>query len=103
CSVTTISAGVASIPGTAFTGDWCVDIQDNGTYAEQVNVSGFNNNGFQIIVGTTTGATRPTINPPAASTAAFVIANASVTISDLNIVPTSTITYGIFASSGYVS
>jgi hypothetical protein len=102
CNYTTISAAVAAIPTSALTGNWCVDIKDNGTYTEQVTVSGFNNNGYQIIIGTTTGATNPTVNPPASSTAAFVITNASVTIANINIAPTNVINYGVDASAANV-
>src|SRR5258708_13719518 len=45
----------------------------------------------------------PVVNPPATSTAAFQIMNASVTIGgSLMIQPTSAITYGVIISSAYV-
>ena len=33
CTYTTIQAAVNAIPGTALSGNWCIDVTDNNTYA----------------------------------------------------------------------
>ncbi|MCR4295121.1 MAG: hypothetical protein NUW21_06275, partial [Elusimicrobia bacterium] len=101
CDYTAIQAAVDAIPGTPLAGNWCVDITDNGTYAEQVTVAGKSANGFQIYIGTTTGASRPTVTPPAFSTAAFLIVNTSISVQGLNVVIDQDIPYGVWASSAY--
>ncbi|MDD5304422.1 MAG: right-handed parallel beta-helix repeat-containing protein, partial [Elusimicrobia bacterium] len=103
CAYTSIQAAVNAIPATPLAGDWCIDITDNGAYAEQVTVQGKNPNGFTIYIGTTTGASSPTVSPPAASTAAFVINNASVTLAGINILGTNAMSYGVQAASAYVT
>src|SRR5581483_11935957 len=91
CNYNTISAAIAAIPTSALTGNYCVDIQDNGPYIEQVTINGKNANGFQIIIGTTTGSAVPVVNPPASS-AAFLVLNSSVTLANLRVVPSNALT-----------
>ncbi|MEK7383806.1 MAG: right-handed parallel beta-helix repeat-containing protein, partial [Elusimicrobiota bacterium] len=96
----TISAAVAALPAT-LTGHSCVVIRDGATYAEQVTVQGFTNNGSSITIMADVGV-RPTVAPPAASTAAFRIANSSVNIFGIDAVVSQNVPYGVWASSGYV-
>ncbi len=103
CAFTTISAAVAAVPASPLTGDYCIDIRDNATYAEQVTVQGKSPGNFQIIIGTTTGAAVPTVSPPAASTAAFQVLNTSVAIIGIRIAPTVAVPYGVYASSSYLT
>ena len=94
---------VDNIPSTALSGDWCIDIQDSAVYSEQLTIQNKTPNGFQIVIGTTTGSARPIINPPASSTAAVAIANAGVAIQNITVITTNTVQYGIWISSSFVS
>ena len=104
----------ASVPGTASTiqgavdlipsslsGNHCIAV-GNGTYTEQVTIQNIATNGYRILISSGVGAT-VTVSPPAASTAAFLVMNASVTLQGIDIVPTSLVTYGINASSDNVT
>ncbi len=98
----TISAAVAGVP-SVLAGQACVIIRDGATYVEQVTVRNFTNNGSSItIFADPASGLRPVVAPPAASLAAFVIANASVNVYGLDIRPTNAMTYGVAVSSGYV-
>ncbi|MCM2303178.1 MAG: right-handed parallel beta-helix repeat-containing protein [Elusimicrobia bacterium] len=100
----TISAGVAALPST-LTGHSCVVIRDGANYAEQVTVRGFTNNGSSITIfaDPATGL-RPVVDPPAFATAAFVVANASVSLQGIDVRPTAqSVSYGVLVSSAYVS
>jgi hypothetical protein len=97
-------AGVNSIQGAVnsagagpLSGDHCVAV-GNGTYNEQIVIQNINTNGFRIYISSAAGAT-VTVSPPVSSEAAFVVKNASVTIEGIDIVPTSTMTFGIAVSS----
>lgn len=92
----TIQAGVNAAT-SPLTGDHCV-IVDNGTYAEQVVIATWNTSGYRIIISSAPGA-NVVISPPAASTAAFIIQNASVTLFGLNIVGANPMPYAITVSS----
>ncbi|MBI4060436.1 MAG: hypothetical protein HY403_03315, partial [Elusimicrobia bacterium] len=99
----TIQGAVDLIP-TPLTGPACVVIQDAAMYSEQVTVRNFTNNGssITIMVDPAVGG-RPMVAPNnVASTAAFVIANASVNILGLDIRPAQAASYGVYASSAYV-
>lgn len=87
------------------TGDACVIIRDAQTYSEQVTIRGFTNNGYQIRIMADPSfvSSGPVISPPAASTAAFLIANASVTLQNLIVSAAAPMPYGLSASSGYVT
>lgn len=99
----TIQAGVNALP-QALTGHSCVVIRDAATYAEQVSVRNFTMNGSSITIFTDPAAgSYAVVDPPAASTAAFEIANASVNIQRVAIYPTADIAYGVSASSQIVS
>ncbi|MDP3543010.1 MAG: NosD domain-containing protein, partial [Elusimicrobiota bacterium] len=98
----TISLAVAAITPTTLTEPVCVTIGDDGTYAEQVTVQGFTNNGSSITIQAAPGFT-PVVSPPALSTAAFLIANASVNVQGISAVISQSVPYGVWASSGYVS
>jgi parallel beta-helix repeat protein len=99
----TISGALAALsnPLTAYS---CVIVRDGSTYAEQVTVQGFTNAGSSItIMADPDSGLTPVVSPPAASTAAFQIANDSVNIQGISIVPTNSMTYGVVASSAYVT
>ncbi|MBI4376759.1 MAG: right-handed parallel beta-helix repeat-containing protein, partial [Elusimicrobia bacterium] len=91
----------ATLPDNA-----CVVIRDTETYSEQVTVQNFaftyGTNTLRIMADPTFVSSAPVINPPTSSTAAFQIANSSVTLERLNIVSTNTIAYGVQASSAHV-
>jgi hypothetical protein len=96
----TIQACINLIPST-LTGNYCVDIQDNGPYAEAPSVTGINSAGFQILIGSTTGTFKPLIKPPAGGSG-FTVSNSSVIVSGIRLIPTGAVSYGVFASSSYV-
>jgi hypothetical protein len=95
---TTVGAAVAAIPAS-LTGDHCILFHDSGVYNEQVYIGNFVNNGFHVYIGTVTSGARPTIRPPALSTAAFAVASASVTIVGVNVHIDSPIPFGIVMTS----
>ncbi|HAH08158.1 MAG TPA: hypothetical protein DCM05_16810 [Elusimicrobia bacterium] len=97
---TTIQAAVNALPISLST-TTCVVVRDTQTYAEQVTVQGFTNNGWRlkIMADPSFISTAPVINPPALSTAAFLIRNASVTLQGFKIQPASVLPYGILSSS----
>jgi hypothetical protein len=101
----TITGGLAALyasVGGVLPGPSCVIIKDGATYPEQVTVANFVNNGSSITIKPDPGTgLTPSVDPPA-GTAAFLIANASVTVSGIDIVPTHAISYGVFISSTYV-
>jgi hypothetical protein len=100
---TTIQEAVNALP-TTLTGPACIVIKDGATYTEQVRVANFTSNGSTLtILADPASGLRPVISPPAASTAAFHITNTSVNVIGLDIVPTFAMTYGIVASSNYVT
>jgi hypothetical protein len=101
CSYPSIQSAVNSLPNP-LTGYSCVSIQDSATYAEQVTVQNFTMNGSSIAIYAASGFA-PIVNPPAGSSAAFMIVNASVSVSGFNIVPSNPLTYGVYVSSTYVS
>ena len=99
---TTIQSAVNALPNP-LTGPSCVVIRDGATYPEQVTVQNFTMNGSSIsIFADPASGLKPVVSPPAASTAAFVIANASVNVKGINIIPANAITYGVLISSTYV-
>jgi hypothetical protein len=72
--------------------------------APQVTVQGFTNNNYTLtIMADPTSGLRPVIAPVANSTAAFQIMNTSVSIVGIDIAPTNAMTYGIAASSAYIT
>src|SRR6185436_8322665 len=92
----TISAAVAALP-SSLTGHSCVVIRDGATYAEQVNVRNFVNNGSSItIFADPASGLRPVVAPPAASTAAFLIANASVNVQGISVIADQNVPYGVW-------
>ena len=99
----TIQAAVNTLPAS-LAGPACVVIRDGATYAEQVTVQNFTNNGSSIsIFADPASGLRPAVSPSSGSTGAFVIKNASVSVSGLDVVPTTTTAYGVFVSSPYAS
>src|SRR5208282_1184540 len=93
-------SAVNALPST-LTGPSCVVIRDGATYTEQVTVQNFVTNGSSIsIFADPASGLTPVVNPPNGM-AAFVIANASVSVAGINVVPTSTISYGVLISSAY--
>lgn len=101
---TSIQAAVAAL-GHSLAGNACVVIGDAGIYSEQVEVRNFLTNGHRVVIAKdpALGAAAPAVSPPAASTAAFVLANANVTLAGINIVPSGPLTYGVMASSAGVN
>ncbi|MDE2236881.1 MAG: right-handed parallel beta-helix repeat-containing protein, partial [Elusimicrobia bacterium] len=100
---TKIQDAINLLPKT-LTGYSCIDIQDNGTYNEQVTVEGFTNNGSSITIETDPSvAGKAVIDPPGGSTAAFVIANSSVNLENLSVAPTTLVAYGVRVSSDFVT
>ena len=97
----TISMAVAAMPASLPAGKSCVVIEDSSTYPEQVAVQNFTMNLSSIAIFADVGFT-PTVSPPLNSTAAFVIANASVSVTGINIVPTIATMFGVSVSSPYV-
>lgn len=96
---TTIQAAVDALGGT-LEADTCIVIKDSAVYNEQVTIQNIANNGSRLtIMKDPAVGTSPTVNPPALSTAAFVVKNASVTIAGITIAPTASVSYGIRASS----
>lgn len=100
----TIQEAVNALP-TPLSTDTCIVIRDTQTYSEQVTVRNLDNNDYRlrIMADPTFVSSAPAVNPPVASTAAFQIANASVTIAGINIISTNTVSYGILASSSSVN
>lgn len=100
---TTIQAAVNALPNPV-NGEACVVIEDFSTYAEQVTVEGFNvaNGSITIRSRLDQAAPRPRVVPPPASTAAFVIKNASVTLAGMEVSVNQSMPYGIRVSSGWV-
>ncbi|MFI5360913.1 MAG: right-handed parallel beta-helix repeat-containing protein, partial [Elusimicrobiota bacterium] len=89
--------GAVNSAGTTLDGNLCV-IVNGGSYGEQVTVQNIATNGFSIIISSGTGGAA-IVSPPSASTAAFVINNASVTVRGIVIAPTNPVEYGVLVSS----
>ena len=69
-----------------------------------MTVKNFTNNGSSItILADAAAGLRPVVSPPLGSTAAFVIANASVNVQGLYVLANQSVPYGVWASSGYVT
>ncbi|MBI4060065.1 MAG: right-handed parallel beta-helix repeat-containing protein, partial [Elusimicrobia bacterium] len=98
-AVTSLSMDPSCNP---MTNDHNIMLTSNGPYNEQVNVRNFTNNGWSISIQAAPTFS-PVLQPPATSTAAFVIANSSVNIIGIKIVANQNIPFGIVASSGYVN
>lgn len=86
-------------------GNACVVVGDAGTYAEQVVVRNFLTNGHRIVIAKDPllGAAAPVVDPPAASSAAFLLVNANVSVSGFNITPSAAVPYAVRASSAGVN
>jgi|GEM_PF-6807935 len=101
---TTITSALNAIPAS-YTGDQCI-YTDTSTYTEQVAVAGKTpGDGVSVIkiqldpaIYALNHATATVVNPPT-GTAAFQILNASVTIANIDIIPASNLSYGVYASS----
>ncbi|HAN05856.1 MAG TPA: hypothetical protein DCW72_01730 [Elusimicrobia bacterium] len=101
---TGIQAAVDAL-GHNLSGNACVVIGDAGTYAEQVRVQNFLTNGHRVLIAKDPllGAAAPAVDPPAASSAAFLVVNINVSITGVNIAPSAALPYGIYASSAGVN
>ncbi|MBI4375571.1 MAG: right-handed parallel beta-helix repeat-containing protein, partial [Elusimicrobia bacterium] len=101
-----ITGALAVLPAT-LPDNACVVIRDTETYSEQVTVQNFaftyGTNTLRIMADPTFVSSAPVINPPTSSTAAFQIANSSVSIENLSIVSTNSLAYGIWSSSSHLS
>jgi hypothetical protein len=100
----TITGGLALLP-QSLAGNACVAVRDGGTYAEQVSVRGLVNNGFRIHILADPGliGPAPAASPPAGSTAAFIIANDSVSLSGIDVAASASVPYGVLASSAFAA
>ena len=100
----TIQGALNALP-PSFNTNMCVVIRDTMTYSEQVTVQNFTNNGYRlrIMADPSYVSTAPVVNPPAFSTAAFRVMNASVTIEHILVITTNTVGYGIRVSSADVT
>jgi hypothetical protein len=100
----TIGGALALLP-QSLAGNACVAVRDGGTYAEQVDVAGFVNNGFRLHILADPGliGPAPVVSPPAGSTAAFVIANDSVSLAGIDVAAAAAMPYGVLASSSFAS
>ncbi len=89
----------------SLSGDACVVVKDTATYAEQVAVRNFVNNGYRvrILADPAAGQPGPALAPPAASTAAFLVASDSVTLQGFRIEPQFPLPYGLYSSSSSLS
>ncbi len=104
CNRTTINDALADIPTDMSGGYSCVLIKDNRTYTEQVTIQGFATGVSSLTIMSDVSVNPdPVIDPPAGSTAAFRVLNSSVNIFGVRIIPTSSIPYGIRASSANVT
>ena len=99
-----IQCAVDSIPAS-YSGDLFIYV-DTSTYSEAVTVRGkapTDNSRIFIQLDPAIYAADPdtaaVVNPPAGSTAAFQIMNASVTIAGINIISTNSVAWGVLASS----
>jgi hypothetical protein len=106
CAIsTTVVAGVNTIQGAvnaagaSLSGNYCVSV-NGGNYPEQVTITGITTNGFRISITSGTGGA-PIVMPPAGSTAAFVVANSSVSLFGLSVVPIAPVNYGVAVSSPF--
>ncbi|PKM97336.1 MAG: hypothetical protein CVU79_08740 [Elusimicrobia bacterium HGW-Elusimicrobia-3] len=101
---TSIQAAVDALDHN-LAGSACVVVGDAGIYAEQVEVRDFLTNGHRVVIAKdpALGAAAPALSPPGGSAAAFVLANANVTLAGINIVPSGPLTYGVMASSSGVN
>lgn len=93
-----ISAAISVMPGN-LGNNQCIIVSGATGLTEQVNLSGHIMNGYEILISSFGGPTNPTITPPANSTAAFVIADASVTIVGFDITPANLISYGMLVTA----
>ncbi|MFA6580128.1 MAG: LamG-like jellyroll fold domain-containing protein, partial [Elusimicrobiota bacterium] len=100
----TIQSAVLAVPPSLST-TTCVVIRDTQTYSEQVSVRNIqtNTHRIRIMADPSFISTAPVVNPPVLSTAAFVIANSSVSIENVLVVTTNSVPYGVFVSSQWVS
>ncbi len=100
----TLQGALNAMP-PGLTGDACLVIRDALTYSEQVTIQGFSNNGYRlrIMADPTFVSSAPVFNPPAGSTAAFLVFNDSVTLQQISIITTNTVAYGVWSSSAYVA
>ncbi|MDX6771020.1 MAG: right-handed parallel beta-helix repeat-containing protein [Elusimicrobiota bacterium] len=101
-SFQSIQGAVNEIPNP-LTGHTCVVIEDANSYYEQVVVAGIDTAGSSITIRSRADSgPRPRVQT-AAGLAGFLIQNSSVNIVGIDVMPTGTIGYGVYASSGWVS
>ncbi|MBI3298707.1 MAG: right-handed parallel beta-helix repeat-containing protein [Elusimicrobia bacterium] len=99
-----IQAAVDAVPATVY-GDYCIFV-DSSPYSETVVIANKNTQTLyrlKILSDPAMVSTATPIIPPLLSTAAFVVWNASVTIGGFNVISTNSVSYGVYASSGWVS
>ena len=95
----TIKTALAAVP-TSLSTNTCVVIRDTQTYSEQVTVQNIaSNNNTLTFMPDPSISSGPVVNPPANSTAAFQLANTSVTIQGIAVIPSNTMAWGVLASS----
>ena len=80
CTYSGIQAALNSFT-TVASGAYCVVLQDAQTYNERVTIQNFTNNGSSLTIMVDPVVTvHPVINPPALSTAAFLIMDSTISI-----------------------
>ncbi|MDD5627639.1 MAG: fibronectin type III domain-containing protein [Elusimicrobia bacterium] len=99
-----IQAALDSLP-KALTGDTCVVIRDTQTYEQEVIVQGFVNGGWRLSIMSDPSfvSSAPVVSPPPSTLAGFRVLNDSVTIQGISVVPAASLSYGITASSAFVT
>ncbi|MFA6004384.1 MAG: right-handed parallel beta-helix repeat-containing protein, partial [Elusimicrobiota bacterium] len=102
----TIQAAVDFLPKPRPT-TTCIVVRDTQTYNEQVTVAGgftftYSTDTIRIMSDPSFISSAPVVNPPVKSTAAFQVANSSVSLEHLTIITTNTVAYGVLISSALV-
>ncbi len=97
-----ISDALAAVSPTTLTGPVCINIDNSGTFDEQVTVRNFINNGSSITIQALAGQF-PSVVPALGGFAIFNIDNASVNVIGIRVSPTVAVNYGIYVSSPNVT
>lgn len=98
----TIQSAVNAVPHP-LTNYTCVIIQDSATYPEQVTVQGSAVNGSSLTIRPNPYTGAAPVIAPSGVTAAFIVAQSSVNLVGLDIVPGGPVSYGVQISSPNVN
>lgn len=83
--------------------DTCIiDVNNTASLFEEASVFGINNQGHRLNIMGHPNLVPPPVIDPNGNTAAFRVQNDSVTVFNLNIVPSGAATYGVYATSNAV-